>query len=188
MDKGKIIFGILVGVVITTILSLMTASKVISTGKAEFCKSCNEMDIFYETWEQGIHGPAQKGTIKAECTDCHLPHGNLLAYLASKVGFGVNDYLAHLRGKGSPEHWLEHWKHKVPYRHQAYESGCRECHKTLVAPGIPLKAFQAHRAYELGLTRENCISCHQMVGHGDILTAMRAEAHKALSPRKNKKY
>ncbi len=175
MNKGGIVLGLIVGVVITLVFSLITASKVVSTGKAEFCSSCHEMKVFYETWEAGIHGPAQKGVVKAECADCHLPHDNMINYLISKFKFGLNDYLAHLRGKGKPEHWIEHWKHKVPYKHQAYESGCRECHKNLVAKGIPIKAFKAHREYELGHTRENCITCHQTVGHGDVITAMQEE-------------
>lgn len=187
MNKSGVVLGIILGVVVTVILSLVTASKVISTGKAEFCRSCHEMKVFYETWEQGPHGPAQMGVVKAQCADCHLPHENIISYLVGKFKFGLNDYLGHLRGKGTPEHWLEHWKHKVPYQHQAYESGCRECHQNLVAPGIPLKAFKAHREYELGLTRENCISCHQMVGHGDVITAMKAELQRETRE-KNKKH
>ena len=75
----------------------------------------------------------------------------------------------------------------MPYKHQAYESGCRECHENIVAPGIPIKAFTAHRQYQLGYTRENCISCHQTVGHGDVVTAMQAEA-KAQALEKTKKH
>ncbi len=174
MNKANLILGVFIGVVLALILSLVTASKVISTGKAEFCSSCHEMKVFYETWAEGVHGPAKMGVVKAQCADCHLPHDNLLSYLVSKFKFGLNDYLGHLRGKGTPKYWLVHWEHKKPYQHQAYESGCRECHQELVAPGIPLKAFTAHRQYELGLTRETCISCHQSVGHGDVITAMRA--------------
>jgi len=187
MNRTGVILGIILGIVVTVILSLGTASQVVSTGKAEFCRTCHEMKVFYETWRQGVHGPSPKGAVKAQCVDCHLPHDSLFSYLISKVRSGVNDYVAHFRGKGTPEHWLEHWKHRLPYQHQAYESGCRECHHSLLAPGIPLKAFLAHRAYEQGLTRENCISCHQMVGHGDVLTAMRAEVRQQLQE-KNKKH
>jgi len=186
MNKGGIVLGLIVGVLIALIFSLVTASKVVSTGKAEFCGSCHEMKVFVETWEAGIHGPSKKGVVKAECADCHLPHDNMINYLISKFKFGLNDYLAHLRGKGKPEHWIEHWKHKVPYKHQAYESGCRECHKTLVAEGIPLKAFKAHREYELGHTRENCITCHQTVGHGDVIVAMQEELARQKMAKKEK--
>ncbi len=185
--KAGIILGLIVGVIITVVFALITASKVVSTGRAEFCGSCHEMKVFVETWEAGIHGPAKKGIVKAQCADCHLPHGNVLSYLVNKFKFGLNDYIGHLKGKGKPEHWLEHWKHKVPYKHQAYESGCRECHENIVAPGIPIKAFTAHRQYQLGYTRENCISCHQTVGHGDVVTAMQAEA-KAQALEKTKKH
>ena len=186
MSKGAVILGLIVGFVIAVIFSLVSASKIIATGKAEFCGSCHEMKVFYETWEAGIHGPAHKGVVRAECADCHLPHDNLINYLISKVKFGINDYVAHLKGKGTPEHWLEHWKHKVPYKHQAYESGCRECHQNLVAEGIPLKAFTAHRQYELGMTRENCITCHQTVGHGDVITAMQEELARQKMAKKEK--
>ena len=187
MKGTGFIVGVILGVVVAVIFSIITASKIIATGKADFCRSCHEMEIFYETWEQGLHGPGQKGIIKAQCADCHLPHDNILSYLGSKFKFGLNDFWGHIRGKGKPEHWLAHWKHKLPYRHQAYESGCRECHEKIIAPGIPLKAIKAHKEYELGLTRENCITCHQTVGHGDILSVMRAEARKQALE-KNKKH
>ncbi len=173
MNKANLILGLVIGIIFTTIISLVTASKVISTGRANFCSSCHEMEIFRDTWRAGGHGPADKGVIKAQCAQCHLPHDNLVVYLISKFKFGLHDYLAHLRGKGKPQQWLVKWEQDQEQAPKAYESGCRECHQQLIAPGIPLKAFTAHRQYELGLTQKTCISCHQSVGHGDIITAMK---------------
>ncbi len=163
------------GISVTISLCLLATLMVVSTSKVEFCISCHEMMPFYNTWYNGIHGPAKRGIVKAKCVDCHLPHDSLGHYLVAKVAYGMNDFWAHNFKKVEtlPETWIKEWEGIKPKAHKGYESGCRECHKSLVAPGIPLKAFSAHRAYELGETKKTCISCHHMVGHGDLLTYMR---------------
>ncbi|MBA2849024.1 hypothetical protein G4V39_10680 [Thermosulfuriphilus ammonigenes] len=181
-SRGTLVKGLIIGFIAALVFSFITAVQVKSTGTVKFCSSCHEMKIFQETWAAGAHGPNDKGVIKAKCVDCHLPHDGLFTYLVAKTKFGINDYVAHVTGrKATLEHWLKHWEHKKPYTHEAYESGCRKCHKELVAPGIPLKAFTAHRAYELGETNKTCINCHHTVGHGDLLLALREGVSKDKS-------
>ncbi len=169
--KGAVAIGFILGFFIAIILSLVTASKVKSTGAVKFCASCHEMNLFHDTWAESSHGVNQKGVIKAKCADCHLPHDGIVDYLITKSKAGIHDYLAHLKGKKTD--WISKWKNRGPHAHGAYESGCRKCHKELVAPGIPIKAFTAHRAYELGESKLHCIDCHQMAGHGDLVLAMK---------------
>jgi cytochrome c nitrite reductase small subunit len=166
-QNGSIILGLCIGLCLAIVLALVTASKIHSTNKVEFCTSCHEMKTFYQTWVLSAHGHAQKGAMKARCVDCHLPESNILTYLTTKAKAGAKDYIAHINSKKVD--WIARRKERHSY---TYESGCKKCHKELVVPGIPIKAFLAHRAYELGETDKTCISCHQNVGHGDLLLAL----------------
>jgi len=168
--KVSVILGFFGGFAIAAVLALFTASQVKSTSTAEFCVSCHEMRTFYETWRAGVHGPDNKGVIKAECVDCHLPHDGVVEYPKVKVQSGLHDMMAHKSGK--KPNWLEKMEARGPHEHMAYESGCLRCHKELVAKGIPIKAFTAHRAYELGESINHCVDCHKGAGHGDIVTAI----------------
>ncbi len=178
-DNKKLILSFFVGVVVMAFLSLLIGAQVEATSEVKFCKSCHEMGPFYETWQVGIHGTSDKGIIKARCVDCHLPHKSYIGYLVAKVKFGINDFWAHYfkETETLPQTWISEWEGTKPKAHKGYESGCKKCHKNLVAPGIPLKAFTAHRAYELGETDKTCISCHHMVGHGDLLSFMREKVN-----------
>lgn len=167
------ILGVVVGGIVVFLFSLVTASQFRRTGKIAFCNSCHEMGIFYGTWKEGPHGLVHLGAVRAKCVDCHLPHDGTIRYMGAKVYYGVNDYIAHISGKkATKKHWLEHWERKKPYVHQAYESSCRGCHKEIIGNGVPIKAILAHKAYLNGETHKNCISCHHMVGHGDVLAVL----------------
>ncbi len=175
----KAILGFIVGVFVAAIVGLISASQLIHSNKVSFCASCHEMKVFYQTWVKAAHGLNHRGVVRAKCSDCHLPHEGIIKYLAAKIFYGVNDMYVHLTGaKASAEHWVEHWKHKKPYVHKAYESGCKECHKELIGNGIPIKAITAHKAYLIGETKKTCVSCHHTVGHGDVLAALLEEAKK----------
>ncbi len=173
MVLGKVIVSFLVGFIIAGFVALITAGQIVSSNKVSFCASCHEMKVFHETWTKAAHGLIHKGAMRAKCTDCHLPHEGFLKYLFAKIAYGINDYYVHITGKkASIDHWIEHWEKKKPYVHQAYESGCKECHKEIIGNGIPIKAITAHKAYLIGETDKTCVSCHYMVGHGDVLTAL----------------
>ncbi len=170
-NKGAIAVCLIIGFVIAIIFSLISAAQVKSTSTVEFCNSCHEMNPFYETWAMGPHGLDNKGAIKARCVDCHLPHDSLVNYLVTKTKAGLHDMQAHWRGKKTE--WLKLWKNRGPYVHEAYESGCKECHKNIIAPGIPTKAISAHKAYLSGQTERDCIDCHYLAGHGDLVQVFR---------------
>jgi cytochrome c nitrite reductase small subunit len=152
--------------------SLATVHMVEETGDDEFCGACHEMDIFCETWREGSHGTAELGIEVAKCVDCHLPHTGTVPYLIAKGRTGMHDTIAHIRGY-EPD-WVENLEHREAY---VYESGCRECHKELIAPGISLKAYNAHRDVITGETTKTCIACHSEVGHGDLKSALMKREH-----------
>ncbi len=168
---GSTIVACIIAFLIALLVAFFTATQVKSTSTVEFCNSCHEMHPFYKTWAAGKHGVDAMGAVRARCVDCHLPHDSLANYLTVKTQAGLHDMKAHAMKKKTA--WLEIWKNRGPYVHEAYESGCKECHKKLVAPGIPVKAFTAHKAYLVGQTKRTCIDCHHEVGHGDLVTEFR---------------
>jgi len=161
--KRKFLCGLVVGGVITAFLSLMTAEMVERTGGEEFCTSCHEMSVFGETWKEGFHGTMKDGIVVAQCTDCHLPHDNVVHYMTEKAKSGMKDVSSHLLNK-TPD-WIENLEHREEF---TFESGCTKCHVELVAPGISRKAYRAHRDYITGETKETCISCHTDAGHHEL--------------------
>ncbi|MBT8764308.1 NapC/NirT family cytochrome c [Desulfohalobiaceae bacterium Ax17] len=166
-QNRSLVLGLCIGSCLAIVLALVGAAQIHSTNKVKFCASCHEMQTFYKTWVEAGHGLAQKGAMKAKCVDCHLPEEGLLTYLGTKAKAGANDYIAHIIRKKVD--WVAKREEREKY---TYETGCKKCHKELVAPGIPIKAFLAHRTYELGETDKTCISCHHNVGHGDLLLAL----------------
>ncbi len=154
-------------------LSVVAAVLVEHTGDDVFCGKCHEMDVYCETWETSAHGTAQKGIQVANCVDCHLPHDNPVGYILFKAKKGIHDVSAHLRGIRPGG--ISRLEAREEY---TFESGCLKCHKELVAPGISLKAFTAHRDYMTGETTKSCITCHTDVGHGDLKSVLlEQEAH-----------
>jgi len=134
-----------------------------ATGEPEYCKTCHEMEQFHDAWQSGAHGSEEKGVRKATCVDCHLPHDGTLNYLVTKARTGMHDLWAHYTGVETD------WEARLDMRNSyTYDSGCRKCHVELVAPGISIKAINAHRDYRLEATEKTCVDCHYETGHGDL--------------------
>ena len=172
MEKAKsckvaVFLALAVGIIAALIVGYIGAEQIHATSTVEFCNSCHEMNIFHEAWAAGPHGPNAKGIIVARCVDCHLPHDSLSNYLIVKTKAGIHDVIAHKTGKKTE--WLKLWKNRGPYYHEAYESGCLECHRDIIAPGIPVKALTAHKTYLAGQSERDCLDCHYKVGHGDLV-------------------
>jgi cytochrome c nitrite reductase small subunit len=53
------------------------------TNAPETCMNCHVMTDAYASWQRGSHGRV------AVCTDCHVPHGNLVAKQAFKARDGL---------------------------------------------------------------------------------------------------
>ena len=159
----RIILSAIALAVVVLVASVSFYHVVEETGSPEYCKSCHEMQFFYDTWEQAPHGASFDGTRKAVCADCHLPHEGTPKYIIAKTYFGVNDVWAHFTKRNI--NWLELRDRRIGH---VFDSGCKQCHTELVAAGIPLKAIMAHRDYNNGQTEKRCVDCHLDVGHGDL--------------------
>jgi nitrate/TMAO reductase-like tetraheme cytochrome c subunit len=163
--RAILFFGIIIGGIAASIGSLVAAWQIEVTSTPEFCASCHEIEQFRAAWAEGPHGSMEKGVVSATCVDCHLPppEDGILQYLTAKGMSGTKDIVSHLRGH-EPD-WVANLEKREEF---TYEAGCTKCHVELVAPGIPLKAYLAHRDYMTGETSETCIACHIEVGHGNL--------------------
>ena len=164
----KLSFIVSTGILIGMLLSLFTAHMVEETSDGEFCGSCHTMEPMVKAFEQDIHGGNNRVGFKATCTDCHLPHNNVVNYMFQKSLTGMHDVWVQNFGDLENIDWQEKRKHRKSF---VYDSGCLKCHKNLKDATMGNhKAFNGHKAYfskkdELGLT---CVSCHENVGHKNL--------------------
>lgn len=115
------------------------------TGNApETCNNCHVMDAQYENWVHGAH------EAWAKCTDCHLPHDNLLNYYIEKGRQGMKDTYAFTTGN-------------IPVAIRAsketkeiVQENCLRCHETAVEDIMAgPQPFDRH-----------CWDCHRHAAHG----------------------
>ena len=109
------------------------------------CNNCHVMDAAYENWYHGAHGRF------AECTDCHLPHQNLIAYYYFKGKSGLHDVL-----------WFVTASYSDAIRTTAetrniMQANCIRCHASTV--DSILVGAQPFGRY--------CWDCHRIVTHGE---------------------
>lgn len=158
-----VIFLLTVGVIMGVALSFTTYLGVERTAGAGFCGSCHTMTPFVASYQMYVHGGNNPFGVKAECTDCHLPHNNLLHYLFAKARTGINDIWVESFSDTSKIDWSRKLKNPRSF---VYDSGCLKCHsnlqdKTLSNP----RAFLPHRAYFAKTTKKTCVECHSNMGH-----------------------
>src|SRR5215813_11707406 len=72
------------------------AAGVVMTGTEQFCAtSCHEMRQVYEEYKGTIHDKNRTG-VRAECSDCHIPHDSVVSTLYAKVTTGTKDIYHHV--------------------------------------------------------------------------------------------
>jgi len=137
-----------------------------ATSGAKFCGQCHTMEPMVQSYKQSVHGGMSKNGIRTKCTDCHLPHDNILHYLILKGITGANDVIVQVFTNTDKIDWEKKRHHREDY---AYDSGCLKCHNNLKdATMANAKAFFAHKQYFLGVIEEKCVSCHKHVGHKEL--------------------
>ncbi len=159
--------GFVVILPVFTVSSWLVTEKMLHETSGEaFCGGCHSMQPFTVAYRQDLHGGNSSHGIQAACTECHLPHDNLLNYLITKARFGIHDVWAELTYDLESIDWEGKRKHRETY---VFDSGCRQCHSDLQRGSMAnAKAFVAHKPYFLGATEKACVSCHQSVGHDDL--------------------
>ena len=111
---------------------------------SETCANCHVMDSMYENYYHSAHQPW------AECSDCHLPHNNIVSYYLEKGRQGAHDVYVFSTGQ-TPEviRANEHSKGII-------QENCIHCHEDAVE-SIMMGA-QPFERY--------CWECHRNIAHG----------------------
>ncbi len=110
------------------------------------CNNCHVMDAQYESWYHAAHERF------AVCTDCHLPHQNIVRYYLYKGYSGMRDvasftlkiYPAAVRTTKQTDEILQ--------------ANCIRCHQDTVESILTgPQPFDRH-----------CWDCHRSVAHGEL--------------------
>ena len=88
-----LIFGIVIPAVVAASWAV-TQTMIEQTSGEAFCTSCHTMEPMGKAYGQDIHGGNNGNGTVAECTGCHLPHGNAVVYLFEKGKRGLLDVWA----------------------------------------------------------------------------------------------
>lgn len=159
--------GVFVGVVAAIIVVLASGYMVELTNTDTFCVSCHIMKPFRTAWLDSVHGGQNKQGFRAQCVDCHLPHGDFVEYLTTKAITGTNDVIHNMYIDAYSYDWAGNAeKHRQKF---TYDSACRRCHANLTPQGLSSGGLRAHRTYLLGETDKHCSNCHEHVGHKDMI-------------------
>lgn len=157
--------------VVVTAAWMLTESALEATSGPDFCTSCHIMEPFASSFRADIHGGSNPRGLSALCTDCHLRHDSLAAYLWTKAQFGIHDLWAQLTYDLDAIDWQESLTRREEL---VFDSGCLLCHRELEDARGNNAAFIAHRPYFLGEIERKCVSCHSQVGHHDLASALTA--------------
>lgn len=155
------------------------------TSKTEFCFACHSHDQFIRPeYEASSHFMNQAG-VRAECSDCHLPHDNWFDLVWTKAVVSL-DIIPELMGKlDTAEKYEAHRAEMAEEVWRQFKENdsrfCRSCHSVdamdLEAQGRST-ARRHSSAEEKGQT---CIDCHYGIVHRepegakDIIERINAE-------------
>ena len=145
LKSWPLITGIMVFLAALGVFAWATDAPAYLGHEAATCNNCHVMDAQYENWYHSAHAHT------AVCTDCHLPHQNILSYYLYKGYSGMKDvfsftfktYPAAIRATGQTD--------------QIVQANCIRCHKDTVENIVA--GAQPYNRY--------CWSCHRSAAHGE---------------------
>ena len=109
------------------------------------CSNCHVMDAQYENW---FHAPHARWTT---CSDCHLPHQNLIVYYYEKGRSGMHDVFVFVT-RTYPE------QIRATARTRAIvQANCIRCHTDAVE-----SMLAGAQPFE-----RDCWECHRFAAHGE---------------------
>ncbi len=118
------------------------------------CVNCHIMAPYYETWRRSSHAAW------ANCTDCHLPHDNIIHKYAAKAKDGMyHSAIFTLRMEPTAIRPVE-------ASYQVIMNNCMRCHGDLNIEVMMGKAKDYYDTKE-GMGKA-CWDCHRNVPHGGI--------------------
>ncbi|MBW7982192.1 NapC/NirT family cytochrome c [Enterobacillus tribolii] len=158
---------LLLGIIIGAAGLAGTATVMHKTSSTEFCISCHTMEQPLAEYQGSVHFQNTKG-IRAECSDCHVPH-EPVDYLLTKIG-ALKDVYGEMTGKiDTPEKFAAH---KLAMAQSVWDdlkkndsATCRSCHN-YNAMDIIAQTPEARIQHPVAIKNgETCIDCHKGVAH-----------------------
>ncbi|WP_044469912.1 NapC/NirT family cytochrome c [Mannheimia massilioguelmaensis] len=167
-ERKKIswLWGLLL-LVIGAVLLFTTQYIMKATSSQEFCLSCHSMEQPHAEYEGTVHFANAKG-IRAECSDCHVPHDGI-AYVKAKI-VALKDVWYTMTGKLSDQDAFE--KHRLEMAQRVWEdmkandsATCKSCHSfdAMVLSDQKEAAQKMHKLAQE--TNQTCIDCHKGIAH-----------------------
>ncbi|UCD50769.1 MAG: cytochrome c nitrite reductase small subunit [Phycisphaerales bacterium] len=154
----QILIYLLVGIAVGVGLFVARIANAASylSDSPETCMNCHVMSDAYASWQRGSHARV------AACTDCHVPHSNLVAKYAYKARDGMkHSYVFTM--KQEPQ-VMELSAGAVP----VVQANCVDCHSD-----------QLTMIRLAGSAERQCWDCHQNI-HGSVRSLSASPA--ALRP------
>ena len=144
IKKLSLLVGILVCLAALGVFAWVTDAPAYLGHEPATCNNCHVMDAQYENWYHAAHAD------KAVCTDCHLPHQNVVSYYLFKGYSGMKDvysftfktYPAAVRANRQTDGIIQ--------------ANCIRCHE-----GTVESILAGPQLFD-----RTCWSCHRSVAHG----------------------
>ena len=149
--RFQFILSLCVGAALGMLLFVGRISNAVSylSDSPETCMNCHVMTDAYATWKRGSHARV------ASCTDCHVPHSNVIAKYAFKGMDGMKHSYVFTTRQEPQVLRLSHGARPV------VQANCIRCHQDQIAM-IRLSAS----------SDQPCWRCHQGIhGHVHSLSA-----------------
>ncbi|MCD1124984.1 NapC/NirT family cytochrome c [Jinshanibacter sp. LJY008] len=165
--KWSVLWILVIGIILGAVLLGGSAYVMHKTSDTAFCVSCHTMQQPLAEYQGSVHFQNTKG-IRAECSDCHVPH-QPVDYLLTKVA-ALKDVYGEMTGKiDTPEKYNAHkleMAQKVWKEFEANNSAtCRSCH-SFDAMDIIAQTPEARMQHPVAIKEgQTCISCHKGVAH-----------------------
>ena len=140
--KSKKTVIIFAAVFLGIVLTVVTGKVLDYTDSPEFCSSCHIMTQVHESFLDSNHA-------HLSCSDCHLPHDNIVNKYVNKAKSGIGHVYYNTLGVDKIPKVL----HTTENSKNIIQENCVDCHQNTIK--------------NLNLDPEqSCVSCHQDVPHG----------------------
>jgi cytochrome c nitrite reductase small subunit len=143
--RVSLIVGIVIFLAALGIFAWVTGAPAYLSHEPTTCNNCHVMDAQYENWYHAAHAQF------AVCTDCHLPHQNIVSYYLYKGYSGMKDVISFTFKTYPDAIRASQQTDKI------VQANCIRCHtdtvENIVAGAQPFD--------------RTCWSCHRSIAHGE---------------------
>ncbi|MBF0124188.1 MAG: NapC/NirT family cytochrome c [Magnetococcales bacterium] len=144
-----------------------------ATNSTTICISCHEMSGVYDEYKKSVHYMNKSG-VRAECSDCHVPHGKTfpdwINKIIAKANIGSKDLWHHFIGTYNTREKFEKARPElaasvIAYMKSRDSKECRACHN-FEAMNIEEQGRSAGKKHKAAMEGgKSCIDCHTGIAH-----------------------